>query len=406
MIRATPRSIAATIVAVVSLVAVAASVVLTWSIVGAGGQRYVDPVFTFGGLTLGATYAAVGWIIATRQPDNAIGWVFLLVGASQGIDSFASLAAAQGLVIDPGSVPFAAEWAWIASWAWAPGFTALVTFSILLFPDGHLPSPRWRPVAWMAGLTMAMLTIPSAAITWAYRGVDLATGALHVVGDPIYTVGEQIQTLGILLIPIVAMASIVSMVARFRHSRGIERQQLKWFTFAAIPEIAFVVSSGFFTWPPLLGLIGVIFIAPLLPVAATIAILRYRLFDIDRIVSRTFAYAAVTGVLAVVFTILILLLQTVLSSFTGGQTIAVAASTLVVFALIQPLRRRVQRAVDRRFDRARFDADDTAAAFSRRIRDEVDMATLTADLARTTAGALSPAALAVWVRGMTDEARR
>ncbi len=397
MTGATPRSIFATIVAATTLLAVGASLVLIWRIVDGGGQQYVDAI-TFGGLALGATYTAVGWVIATRQPNNAIGWVFLLIGASQGIDSFASLAAEQGLLVAPGSVPFATEWAWLASWAWAPGFTALVSYSVLLFPDGHLPSPRWRPVAWLAALTMVLLTIPAAAVTWTYRGIGLISGAPQVQGDPLLDLGEQLQTIGILLIPLIAAASIASMVVRFRRSRAIERQQLKWFTYAAIPEIAFIVASGFVTWPPLIGIAGAIFIAPLLPLAAMVAILRYRLFDIDRIISRTVAYAGVTAVLAAVFAVLILLFQAALARFTQGQTIAVAASTLAVFALVQPLQRRIRRAVDRRFDRARVDGDRMAAAFAERLRADLDIDSVASDLARTTSAAVAPTMLAIWLR--------
>lgn len=394
----TLRSVLATIVAGTTLLAVAASLVLIWRIVDTGGRSDVDAI-TFGGLALGATYGAVGWLIATRQPRNAIGWVFLLIGASQGIDSFASLAAVQGLLVAPGSVPFATEWAWLASWGWAPGFTALVTYSLLLFPDGKLPSPRWRPVAWLAALTMLLLTLPPAAVTWTYRGLGLVNGTPDVAGDPLLDLGEQLQTIGILLIPVVAAASIASMVVHFRRSHGTERQQLKWFTYAAIPEIAFIVASGFVTWPPLVGIAAAIFIAPLLPIAAAIAIQRYRLYDIDRIVSRTVAYTVVTGLLATIFVGSILLLQNVLQPFTkGGGTVAIAASTLAVFALFQPLRRRVQHAVDRRFDRARIDAERTTEAFAERLRADLDIDSVAEDLARTTSAAVAPTSLGIWIR--------
>ena len=174
------------------------------------------------------------------------------------------------------------------------------------------------------------------------------------------------------------------MVVRFRRSSGVERQQLKWFTFAAIPEISFVVASGFVNFSDVVGFLGGVLLAPLLPIAAGLAILRYRLYEIDRIVSRTISYATVTGILAVVFVGAIVGLQALLAQATSGQTIPVAASTLAVLALFQPLMRRVRRAVDRRFDRARYDADRTAQSFAERLRDEVDLTAVTSDLSQTT----------------------
>ncbi len=362
---------------VVALVAVGASLILSVAIVGAGGADAFDTQ-TLGGLTLGATYAVVGWLVASRRSDNPIGWVFLAIGLSQAIDAFAIVASAYGTVVDARAIPFPAAWSWVAAWAWAPGFTLLVTFSLLLFPDGHLPSPRWRPVGWLSLVVMALLGLPGAIID-----SDAA---------------RQIQFIGVLLVPIAAGASVASLVTRFRRSVGRERQQLKWFTYAAVPEIGFVVATGFLTIPPAIGLLAAFLIAPLLPAATGIAILRHRLYEIDRIISRTIAYAVVTGLLAATFGAMILLLQAVLVSVTQGQTIAIAGSTLAVFALSQPVLRRVRRAVDRSFDRARYDAEQTATAFSERLRDEVDLATVTDDLARTTGSALLPASVSIWIR--------
>ena len=245
---------------------------------------------------------------------------------------------------------------------------------------------------------MVLLGIPVAIVSWPLRGITLATGSLDGLGGAV-DVAQQIQFIGILLIPVVALASVASLVTRFRRSIGQERQQLKWFTYAAIPEIGVLVAASFVTFPPVIALLVAFLIVPLLPLATGVAILRYRLFDLDRIVSRTIAYAVVTGFLVATFAASILLLQGVLAPFTQGETIAVAASTLAVFALFQPVMRRVRRAVDRRFDRARYDAERTAAAFSERLRNEVDMTTVTADLVTTTGGALAPASIGIWLRG-------
>jgi len=380
----------------IALAADIAAVVVIVATIRAGG----DPTFEVtgvGGLVLGATYGIVGWVIASRRPDNSIGWVFLAIGLSQAIDTFVSYYSTYGLVVVPGSLPFAAELSWVAVWAWAPGFTLLATLSVLLFPDGRLPSPRWRPVRWASLAIMALLCAPVAIALWPYRGEALIFTGEPSLGGAV-GVAFGIQFTGLLALPFAALASIAGMIVRLRRSGPSERQQLKWFTYAAVLEITFLVSLGFLTIPPLLGAIAAVLIAPLLPVAAAIAILRYRLYEIDRIVSRTIAYGLVTGLLIAAYAGLILLLQGPLDQITGGDTIAVAVSTLAVAALFQPIRRRVQRVVDRRFDRGRYDADRTASAFADRLRDEMDLANLSRDLDTTIRDAIAPRSLGIWLR--------
>jgi hypothetical protein len=379
----------------VTAVAVVLGIVLLVRLI-AEGEIVID-TYAAGGLALGISFGVMGWLIASRRPENAIGWIFLLIALTQSVGVTADAAAHYGFVVDPGSVPFAAEWAWVSQWAWAPGFVLLITFAVLLFPDGRPPSPRWRVVGWLAAGILGLLIIPVAIAAWPVRGVDLIVDR-EALSTGFFATAVQLQFLGVLLIPVAGVASIASMVVRFRRSTGVERQQLKWFTYAAIPEVAFVVSSAFINYEGLAGLLGAIVLAPLLPVAAGLAILRYRLYEIDRIVSRTISYATVTGILAVVFVVVIVGLQAVLARFTSGQTLPVAISTLAVFALFQPLLRRVRRAVDRRFDRAHYDAERTAQAFAERLRDEVDLAAVTGDLARTTRAALAPTTLGVWLR--------
>ena len=386
------RYLPACLLAVVAI-ALVGTIALMAATVLAGGQAALD-AFTVGGIVLGATYGFVGWLIASRRPDNAIGWVFLVVGLSQAIDPFASVYSTYGLAVVPGSLPFADVMAWVALWVWAPGFTLLVTLAVLLFPDGRPPSPRWRPVVWAPFAVMALLAIPMAIATWPLRGPALLGSTDSLTGTAV-EIARGLQFVGIIATPLVAGASIAGMVARFRRAGEIEREQLKWFTFAAVPEVGFIVASAFVTMPAF----TTVLIAPLLPAAATIAILRYHLFEIDRIVSRTIAYLAVTGILVATYAAVILVLQGPLSAVTAGDTIAVALSTLVVAALFQPLRRRAQTVVDRRFDRARIDAERTAAAFSDRLRDETDIATVTADLDGTVRDALKPTVLTLWLRG-------
>jgi len=396
----TPSAVArrrlATAVTIITLGAVAACVVLMVAITrGSGSDAF--SAGAIGLLNLIVSYAVVGWLIASRRSDNPIGWVFLAIGLSLAVEGFTSLGTIYGFVTVPGSLPLADVLSWIAVWAWVPGFTLFVTFSLLLFPDGRLPSPRWRPVAWLSIVMMALLGIPVAIVAWPLRGVALATGSLDEL-DGAAGVIRQIQFIGFLLIPVVALACVAALVTRFRRSTGQERQQLKWFTYAAIPEIGFITASEFVTIPPAVGLVAAFLIVPLAPIAVGIAILRYRLYDIDRIISRTVSYGAVTGILAVVFVGTILVSQTVLASFFSGNSVAVAASTLVVAALFQPLRRRVQSVIDRRFNRSRYDAERTVAAFGAHLRDEVHLGTLRRDLVATIDQTLQPTRTGVWLR--------
>jgi hypothetical protein len=280
---------------------------------------------------------------------------------------------------------------WVALWAWAPAFIFLVTLSVLLFPDGHPPSPRWRPVVWASFVVMALIAVPVAVAMWPYRGLDAS-------GDPTVAFAFDIQTIGLVVSPFLAIASIAGMVVRFRHASGIERQQLKWFGFAAVAVIAFVLFIAFVTPPIIVGFVASILIAPLVPASAAVAIMRYRLYDLDRIVSRTIAYAMVTGVLLTVFAGGILVFQEFLAPVTGKNGVAVAASTLVVAALFQPLRRKVQARVDHRFNRARYDAERTVTSFGRRLREEVDLAMVVDDLDATVRAAVAPKRTSVWLR--------
>jgi len=351
-------------------------------------------------------YAIVGWLIASRRPDNSIGWIFLAIALSMAGLAFAGAYSLYGLRVAPGSLPFADVLSWVAVWAWAPGFTLLVTLSVLLFPDGSPPSPRWRPVVWASFAVMGLLMVPIAISAWPHRGPDLLGPDL--LGGSSYSGGDldvayNLQALGSALIPFLALASIAGMVVRYRRGGPTERQQLRWFTYAAVPEITFLVFVGFaasnsYVVPPLVVFVAIFTIGPLLPAAAAIAILRYHLYDLDRLVSRTIAYAVVTGMLVLTYAGLILMLEGPLSGITGGDTLPVALSTLAVAALFAPVRRQVQRAVDHRFDRARYDAERITTAFADRLRNEVDLATVTADFDGTVDGAISPSSIRIWLR--------
>jgi hypothetical protein len=356
---------------------------------------------TTGGYALAATFTLVGWIVASRRPANAIGWIFLVIGLSQALATFASMYSGYGPASHTSPLPFAAELSWAGVWAWAPGYVLLLTLSVLLFPDGRLPSPRWRPLVWLVAASLVLIIGPMAIAAWPVRGLVLETSQPPYPAVPALATAITVQGIGLLLAAFAAVGSVLALVGRFRRSRGVERHQLKWFTFAGAVEIGLIAGTPFVQFgtmtAPASALLALL-VAPLLPIAAAIAILHYRLYEIDRIVSRTISYSAVTAVLGSLFVAVILVLQAALASVTSGGPIAVAASTLVVASLFQPVRRRIQSAVDRRFDRSRYDAERTLAAFAGRLRDNVDLANLSEDIQSVVTRTVAPAAVGVWIR--------
>jgi hypothetical protein len=256
----------------------------------------------------------------------------------------------------------------------------------LVFPDGRLPSPRFRWVVWVTGAGMVSLLIGApASMIPGLAGLGFVVSAL-AFGANVFGIG----------------GAVTAVLVRFRHGDPVQRQQVKWLlAVAGVAAIAFPLALAFGSSESLVALAFwlIAFLAYLaLPVAIGIAVLRYRLYEIDRIVSRTIGYAVVTVTLAVTFGGVILLFQSVLAPLTDGNTVAVAASTLVVAALFQPLRRRVQAAVDRRFNRARYHAEGTVTAFTAQLRDEVDLERLGADVLAIVAQTVAPATAGLWLR--------
>jgi hypothetical protein len=344
--------------------------------------------------------SAVGGIIEWRRPGHTIGRLLMLSGPL-----YACLAAgwltAETLqpIADPG-VYLVLNWAGtILSW---PGVALIVGWVPLLFPTGTLPGPRWR-------IPAAILVVVS---TIGFVALSVRPGPLNDgtdLGSPIAIEGWPdflqvfVDAIPIDLLGLLGMA-IAGLVARYRRGDPVERLQIRWYVAAvALAFVGFVLvvveqAIGPADAPRFTALVAYAGIL-LMPIAIGIAILRYRLFEIDRIISRTIGWALVTGILGAVFASAVVGLQAALAGVTQGQTLAVAASTLVAFALFQPLRRRVQSAVNRRFDRARVDADRTAAAFADRLRDQIDLGGLEADIARTIESALRPSSTGVWIRG-------
>jgi hypothetical protein len=307
------------------------------------------------GAVLGVSFSAVGGLIASRRPGNPIGWLFLIVGLSQGFDSFDTQYGRYALVTNPGSLPGGPFMVWMASWTFVPGLGLAATLTLLLFPTGRLPSPRWRWVPWVVAAGIALMIVPPAVALWPMRGPALVSGL-----DPAQIAGGwvlSLEELGLLFIVVCMFVSASSLVVRFRRAGGRERQQLKWLTYAGVVFVVVFVCSIFVPQPvraseiwPLASLVLLVTVYPSIPVAVGVAILRHRLYDIDVIINRTLVYGALTATLALVYFGGVVSLQYVFRAFAGGgSNLAVVASTLAIAALFIPLRQRIQHLIDRRF---------------------------------------------------------
>jgi hypothetical protein len=363
-----------------------------------------SPVSSGGGsLILAPVFGAVGFLVAWRRPDNRLGWLLLGAVGFLVLSGVAGSYAVLDYRLHHGSLPLG----WVAVLlqpGWAPAI-ALFGLSVLLFPDGRLPSPRWRWALW-AYLAVAALWIAGTVIisVWAIAGHHVQVdsgGNLLVIDHPTGWAAwwGAVQGLFFPVLGVCWLASVAGQVASYRRSSGDRRQQLKWL----IGGSAIAAAGGLLGVPfsdssdqglRILGSIGLAAVLAL-PVSMGVAILKYRLYDIDRILSRTVAYAIITGLLVGVYAGLVLLATQVLGF---ASTWAVAASTLAAAALFAPLRRRVQRLVDRRFNRARYNADRTVAVFAARLQDAVDLDTVHTDLLSTVSASLQPAHLSVWLQ--------
>jgi hypothetical protein len=353
--------------------------------------------------------ATVGAVLVVRLPGHVIGWLLAVGGLAVALTEGASGLADYGLNAHPGSVPGAIWFAWLGQLTWVPEIACLFILLPLFYPSGRLPSARWRVVLVIAGALVVIGGVSGAFVVW--------TPAPYAVGNPL-ALGGPAGALMTFLYYVVATGlvlaggalAIASLIVRYRRAAPIERQQLKWFAAVAILTglggAANIVTSSPESAAPTGALATVNAVSgfviyaglALLPVAIGIAILRYRLYEIDRIISRSISYGVVTLVLASVFVVVVLAAQALLGPLTGSSTIAVAGSTLLVAALFQPIRRRVQRLVDRRFNRTRYDAERTVAAFAARLRDKVDLEALRSEILATVGAAVEPSSVSLWLR--------
>jgi hypothetical protein len=361
----------------------------------------------FAGLALMiVTNASVGAILMLKRPGNVVGVVLMLTAD---LTAVTLLGWVSGVALTEQRGPhdtLAGLMSVIGAVGFLPSLIVAGPLLALLFPTGRLPSPRWRLP--LAGIAAA--GVIGSTIVLARPGPIVGTAADSPFGASGFSGSEAFwpigEALGIAALVVALLLGVTAVAMRFRRSRGVERAQLKWFVAANVAVGTFVIlglaDGGFLglvagTNPTILDLLADAS-SMLPPVAVGIAILRYRLFEIDHLIARTLSWAVVTGLLVGGFAAAVVALEAVLADFTQGQTVAVAASTLVAFALFQPLRRRVQSAVDRRFDRAHYDAQRTVAEFSDRLRDEVDLASVSGDIVGVVDTALHPSTIGVWIR--------
>jgi hypothetical protein len=355
-------------------------------------------------------YGTVGALIASRRPGNAIGWIFCAVALSLAVASAASGYADYGLYGSRGALPAPELAAWFGVWLNIVVLFVAPCLLFLLFPDGRPPSPRWRPVVWLVALTgcgtfFTLAFSPGQLDQYTYPGLPNPLGVGGGVGEGL----AAIESFGNGVLPVAVLASISSTIVRFRRSGGRERLQLKWvFYTAALTAASFLVSFALPEPVPQAVEDAVFFLGvaafAAIPVAAGVAILRYRLYDIDVLINRTLVYGALTLSLAAVYVVAVVSLQNLFRALTGqGSQLAVVASTLMIAALFGPLRRRVQGFIDRRFYRRKYDAAKTLEAFSTRLRDETDLETLKGDLVGVVRETVQPAHARLWLRDAEEE---
>jgi hypothetical protein len=340
----------------------------------------------------------IGATVTLKRPGHPIGLLLLGVAAVLASEGFTRSYALYGLGNDSPPLPGAIWAAWLQEWMWLPSFSFLFAI-LLLFPDGRLVSPRWTAVAWVA-VVYAPLIAPLAAF---HPGplIDFPMVDNPLGWAPMGPVVERVFPMPMLLVMQGLLLSAgASVVVRFRRSQGVERQQLKWFAYAiCVIVVSFVVSinQALGSWGDLLNnlcLMG-------LPVSMGIAILRYRLYEIDLIIRRTLVYGGLTTLLALLYWACVVVLQQVLQPLTQGSDLAIVGSTLAVAALFQPLRRRIQEAVDRRFYRHRYDAARTLDDFSSRLREQIDLDSLRSELVAVVGRTVQPAHVSLWLRPQT-----
>ncbi|MGH3147652.1 MAG: hypothetical protein ACRDTR_17810 [Rubrobacter sp.] len=351
------------------------------------------------GNTLVVVDATVGALIASRRPENPVGWLLCLSGVAVGTSSFTAQYAIYALLARPGSLPAGEALAWIFSWL-LPIMIGLQVFYVLLFPSGRLPGRRWRPLAW---LTVAFVVVGVISSGFSSGPID----ALGSIRNPLGMEGfsKVYDAVLFFMAPVLFVGAALSVFVRLRRTAGVERQQIKWFAYAAaiyaVSIILNVIVLATDT-PPWFERITTTFFTAAgttIPIAIGIAILRYRLYEIDRIINRTLVYGPLTVSLTLAYVGIVFSLQSVFRSLTGETSqLVIVASTLAIAALFSPLRRRIQTLVDRRFYRKKYDARKTLEAFGALLRDGPDLETTVDELVAVAHETVQPTHVSLWLR--------
>ena len=349
-------------------------------------------------------FSSVGAVVGSRRPENPIGWLFCAIGVFAAIVLLSSEYAAYALLAQPDSLPGALAMVWIRAWVWVP-YVGLFVLLFLVFPEGW---PQSRALRWFASLVLFVIAYGTPLAAFSPGPIDAIGGAVeNPLGmEALRGVGTN-SAVGPVesILYVLGIVAAASLFGRMRRARGVERQQLKWFTYATVILVVgavldFTVSEATgLSWLGEMGFVLTMVGLAGLPMAIGIAVLRYRLYNIDRIINRTLVYGAVTAMLLAVYVADIVLLQRIFVLLTGERsTLAVVASTLLIAALFTPLRRRIQSFIDRRFYRRKYDARKTMEDFSAQLRNETDLEALSDDLVGVVQETMQPAHVSLWLR--------
>jgi hypothetical protein len=396
---------------------------LTRSAQSSGGWFNLGAVGNTLSFVLFLAFPIVGALIASKRPHNPIGWILLADGLLWMLLAVTDSYFVYG-VARPGSVPYPVAIGTMGNqWLWVPAVGLLGIYLVLLFPDGKLPSRRWRPLTWFSAVVIVLLSVAEGFAPGPLENQGMVRNPFGLEALPwLVTVSYVLLP----LLPLCILVSAVGMVLRYRHSRGEVRQQIKWIAFVASfvglsyliamvsQLVALVVSEGgdslpqFPWWAEFLFSVAVLGFAGV-PVAIGFAVLKYRLYDIDIIINRALVYGSLTTTLLALYFGGVAMTQAIFRAITGQEQqpqLAVVVSTLAIAALFNPLRHRIQSFIDRRFYRNKYDARKTLEAFSARLRDETDLGTLNDDLAGVIRETLQPAHVSLWLRPDKPRARR
>jgi hypothetical protein len=376
-----------------ALTAIGVALYLTTYSVSLGPRWGPRGVMAFGALL----FTPMGTVVAARRPQNVIGWIYCAIGLLAGVQFLAQEYAVFALFGRPGWLP-GGEWAaWLQSWIWVPTVALYLIFIPILLPEGRLPSPRWRPVAWFFAAATALLAFSYAVQPGRLQNFYPVINPMGARGAPEFWM--LFGNMAFFLLVLAILAAAVSLIWRVRHAGAVELQQLKWLAFAFALGAPAILIGGLL---PALA-------APLLLAAVAgmhaatgLSILRYRLYDLDVVVNRTVVYGLLTAALAGLYFGFVVVLQSLAVALTGQRRseLVTVLSTLAIAALFNPLRYRIQRVIDRRFFRRKYDADKALARFGRAVRDDTsgDLEQINADLIQVVDETLEPASISLWVR--------